>query len=179
MGRRGIAAGFAALALLAAMTATAAAQAPALERKAGAVTGFPVPRFVSLKADEVNVRVGPGHDYPIAWVFRRAGLPLEIISEFATWRQIRDSEGATGWVAASLLSGRRSAIVSPWTEAGTYRDLRADDSSRADAVAKLERGAIVDIVNCDGEWCAVYAGRTRGYIEQSGLWGVYPGERIR
>jgi SH3-like domain-containing protein len=157
----------------------AQAQPNALDRKAGTVTGFPIPRFVSLKADEVNVRVGPGYDYPIAWVFRRAGLSVEIISEFDTWRQIRDSEGATGWVSASLLSGRRSAIVAPWSNAGTLIDLKDDDERSAKDVARLERGSIVDIVTCDGEWCAVYAGRIRGFIEQANLWGVYPKEVLR
>src|SRR5262249_34893678 len=74
-------------------------------RKLGQVTKLPVPRFVSLKADEVNARVGPGSDYAIAWVFRRAGLPVEIVAEFENWRQVRDSGGGTGWVASSLVSG--------------------------------------------------------------------------
>jgi SH3-like domain-containing protein len=69
--------------------------------------GRPLPRFVSLKSDEVNLRSGPGRDYPTQWVYRRAGLPLEVIKEFEGWRQVRDAEGAEGWVLQSLLSGRR------------------------------------------------------------------------
>src|SRR5262249_55177588 len=74
-----------------------------LGAKLGAVTKLQLPRFVSLKADEVNARVGPGADYAITWVFHRPGLPVEILAEFENWRQVRDSEGGTGWVAAPLL----------------------------------------------------------------------------
>lgn len=156
-----------------------AAQDNSLPRKPGNVTGFPVPRFVSLKSDEVNVRAGPGKDYAIAWVFRRAGLAVEVIAEFDTWRQIRDSESATGWVSASLLSGRRAGVVAPWSAPGTVFDLTADDREGSERVARVEKGAIVDIVSCDGQWCDVYAGAYRGYIAQPKLWGVYPNETIR
>jgi len=76
-------------------------------------SGLPVPRFVSLKASRVNVRIGPGEDYKIAWVFTRPGLPIEIIQEYDTWRRIRDSDGTVGWVFQSLLSGKRTAVVAP------------------------------------------------------------------
>ncbi len=88
-------------------------------RKAGPITGLPTPRFVSLKADEVNVRRGPGWDHAVAWVFHRAGLPVEVIAEFDVWREVRDSEGATGWVAGTLLSGRRTVLVAPWEDKST------------------------------------------------------------
>ncbi|MBC8049993.1 MAG: hypothetical protein H7X92_07600, partial [Chitinophagales bacterium] len=87
--------------LIAVAGLAAAQQAP--ERKIGP-SGQPLPRFVSLKADEVSVRKGPGWDHGIAWVFRRAGLPVEVIAEFDVWRQVRDSESATGWVHGRLLS---------------------------------------------------------------------------
>ena len=99
---------------------TVAAQAQdSASRKPGTVTGLPIPRFVSLKASEVNARVGPGPDYQIAWVFKRAGLPVEVLAEFESWRQVRDSDGVTGWVAAPLLSARRTAIVAPWIKEHT------------------------------------------------------------
>ena len=85
-------------------------------RGVGTATGLPLPRFVSLKSDEVNARVGPGADYQIAWVFRRAGLPVEVLAEFENWRQIRDSSGSTGWVNAGLTSARRTAVVAPWVK---------------------------------------------------------------
>jgi SH3-like domain-containing protein len=77
------------------------------EASTGKVTGLPVPRYVSLKTDRVNLREGPSKDHRTAWVFQRAGLPVEIVAEFETWRRIRDAEGTEGWVLHSLLSGRR------------------------------------------------------------------------
>ncbi len=73
-------------------------------------SGLPVPRYVSLKSDHVNVRAGPTKDNDVAWVYTRSGLPVEITAEFENWRRVRDSEGAEGWVYHSLLSGRRTAV---------------------------------------------------------------------
>ncbi len=147
-------------------------------RKPGTVTGLPIPRFVSLKAGEVNARVGPGPDYQIAWVFKRAGLPVEVLAEFDTWRQVRDSEGVTGWVAAPLLSARRTAMVAPWIKERTVFELTSARGGSS-AVAQIEPGAIVDIMVCDGESCEVYAGQQKGWVPQKNLWGVYPGEAVK
>src|SRR5215475_6425160 len=142
-------------------------------KAAGTVTGLPVPRFVSLKASEVNSRVGPGADYQIAWVFKRAGLPVEVLGEFESWRQVRDSDGGTGWVSAVLLSARRTAAVAPWVKERTSFPLTASKGSSSET-ARVEPGAIVDIQDCDGEACEVYAGNQKGWIAQKNLWGVYP-----
>lgn len=147
-------------------------------------SGLPIPRFVSLKSDKVNLRQGPGNDYPIAWVFRRAGLPMEIVKEFESWRQVRDAEGTTGWVWASTLSGRRTALVLPWeAKAGGTKPasatLRDDDSTSGSAVAQVEAGVLANIITCDGTWCRVSIDRIRGYIEQTKLWGAYQGEVIK
>jgi SH3-like domain-containing protein len=147
-------------------------------RKTGTVTGLPIPRFLSLKASEVNSRVGPGPEYPIAWVFKRAGLPVEVLAEFESWRQVRDSEGGTGWVAAALLSGRRTAVVAPWVKDRTVFALSASRGGSPE-VARMEPGAIVDIARCDGEACEVYAGSEKGWVPQKNLWGVYPGEEVK
>ncbi|MGO8955576.1 MAG: SH3 domain-containing protein [Rhodomicrobium sp.] len=165
----------AAIALVPAMTASAQQGAAP---KTGTVTGLAVPRFVSLKASEVNSRVGPGSDYQIAWVFKRAGLPVEILAEFESWRQVRDSEGGTGWVAAALLSARRTAVVAPWDKERTVFALTSSRGGSSE-VARIEPGAIVDIMSCDGEACEVYAGQQKGWVPQKNLWGVYPGETVK
>jgi SH3-like domain-containing protein len=146
--------------------------------KVGTVTGLPVPRFVSLKADEVNSRVGPGGEYQIAWVFRRAGLPVEVLAEFENWRQVRDSDGGTGWVLAPLVSARRTGIVAPWVKERTLFQLTSSRGGSS-TVAQIEPGAIVDIMGCDGEACEVYAGKQKGWVPQKNLWGVYPGETVK
>ncbi len=146
--------------------------------KAGTVTGLAIPRFVSLKASEVNARAGPGPDYQIAWVYKRAGLPVEVLAEFESWRQVRDSDGVTGWVAAPLLSARRTAMVAPWVKDHTVFALTSSRYGSAE-VAQIEPGAIVDIAACDGEACEVYAGQQKGWVPQKNLWGVYPGETVK
>jgi SH3-like domain-containing protein len=147
-------------------------------RKKGQSSGLPLPRFVSLKADEVNVRQGPGWDHAVAWVFRRAGLPVEIIAEFDVWRQVRDSEGATGWVIGSLLSGRRTVLIAPWQGKEQTIDLRGAAGKSAQVSAKLAPGVLGDVQGCDGAWCRIYAGDVSGYIGQELVWGAYPGEKI-
>src|SRR5918995_3250361 len=102
-----------AAALGAAGLVAAAAQEPPGGRRG---TGLPVPRYVSLKTDRVNLREGPSKDHRTAWVFQRAGLPVEIVAEYETWRRIRDAEGTEGWVLHSLLSGRRTPLVMPWVK---------------------------------------------------------------
>ncbi len=164
-----------------AVAATAAGAQTGTQKFPGG-SGLPVPRYVSIKSDRVNMRKGPGTDYPTAWVYRRAGLPLEVIKEFEGWRQVRDAQGATGWVIQSFLSGRRTALVLPWEikkdTPAPQVSLRDDDSSRARPVAMIEAGVIANIATCDGRWCRVSIGNFRGYIEQKKLWGVYDGEII-
>jgi SH3-like domain-containing protein len=176
MTKTSIARGFFFLSILLAPFSASGQESPG--RKTGTVTGLPVPRFVSLKASEVNSRVGPGSEYQIAWVFRRAGLPVEVLGEFESWRQVRDSEGGTGWVAAALLSARRTAAVAPWVKERTSFLLTASKGGGSEA-ARVEPGAIVDIQACDGDACEVYAGNQKGWIAQKNLWGVYPGEPVK
>ena len=94
----------------------AGAAAAADDAGIGPVSKLPMPRFVSLKADSVNLREGPNRDHPVKWIFKRAGLPVEITAEFEQWRRIRDSEGTEGWVLQNLLSGRRTVLVAPWSK---------------------------------------------------------------
>src|SRR5829696_4835410 len=138
---------------VASLGATGAAMAAA---DTGKVTGLPVPRYVSLKTDRVNLREGPSKEHRTAWVFQRAGLPVEIVAEFETWRRIRDAEGTEGWVLHSLLSGRRTALVMPWAKSGTaplplYE--KADD--RSQVVAQLQSNVIANVKECKDSWCRI------------------------
>jgi SH3-like domain-containing protein len=142
-------------------------------------TALPVPRFVSLKSDKVNVRRGPSTDQAIVWVFSRAGLPVEIIAESENWRRVRDSEGADGWVFHSMLSARRTALVAPWTKGEKSVPLYDSRSTSARAVAALQAGVLGNILSCDGEWCNVSVDDYSGYVQQDKLWGVYRGEEVK
>ena len=156
---------------------SAPAQEGAKQAANGTQSGLRVPRFVSLKSNKVNVRRGPSTDQAIVWVFARAGLPVEIIAEAENWRRVRDSEGADGWVFHSLLSGRRTALISPWAKQEAVL-LRKGRSTGSRAVAQLQSGVLGNVVSCDGTWCELTVDGYSGYIEQEKLWGVYRGEQI-
>lgn len=143
----------------------------------GSVSGLPIPRYVSLKSDRVNLREGPSKDHRTVWIFQRAGLPVEITAEFEVWRKVRDSEGTEGWVLHSLLSGRRTALVAPWRK-GTESVLYRKASLASAPVAKLQPNVIASVKSCDGAWCRVSGYGFDGFIQQSDLWGVYPNEKI-
>ena len=166
-----------ALALFAA-AAWAALGQPAVAQQTGSASGLPVPRYVSLKSDRVNLREGPSKDHRTTWIFERAGLPVEITAEFETWRKVRDSEGSEGWVLHSLLSGRRTALVTPWKKDGPSVTLYAKPSETAAPAAKLEPNVIANIRSCDKTWCRVNGDGFDGFVKQADLWGVYPDETV-
>jgi SH3-like domain-containing protein len=143
----------------------------------GSVSGLPIPRFVSLKADRVNVRRGPNKDQDVRWVYTRAGMPVEITAEFENWRRIRDWEGAEGWVYHSLLSGKRTAIVVP-TLKNDLVPLYEDPDLKSTVVAKLQAGVLGSLKSCTGSWCDFAGTGFDGWIRQDRVWGAYPNEKI-
>jgi SH3-like domain-containing protein len=141
-------------------------------------SGLPVPRFVSLKSDHVNVRGGPNKDHEVAWVYTRPGLPVEITAEYENWRRIRDRDGTEGWVYHSLLSGKRTAYVAKSkTQAGLVSLYDAADANSA-LRATLEPGVLGSVKRCTGQWCRFTGEGFDGWIEQDRLWGVYQNEKI-
>lgn len=167
-----------------------ALSAPAQAQITGSVnkgpSGLPLPRFVSLKATKVNLRVGPGEDYAVSYRYVKSGLPLEVIQEYDNWRRVRDADGTTGWILGTLLSGTRTAIASPWRQASEKKDtviLYNTPAAQAGVVAFLEPGVVGKIDSCDGAWCEFevkYQSRMlRGYVNQAELWGAYPDEVIK
>jgi SH3-like domain-containing protein len=178
--RRNLGAAAAFLLVLPLSLDSAGAQTAGTEKSAGGHrgTGLPLPRFVSLKSNSVNVRRGPGQDYELAFTFVRAGLPVEITQEFDNWRKIRDSDGAEGWVFHSLLSGQRTALVAPWEPRGQFAAHRSADGS-AGIVAYLQPRVVAGVQQCTGAWCLVAGEGYQGWIEQEKLWGVYPGEQFK
>jgi SH3-like domain-containing protein len=147
-----------------------AAAGPAVP-DAGRSTGLPMPRFVSLGADRVNLRYGPGRQYPISWVLARKGLPVEIVAEFDTWRKVKLHDDDEGWVHASLLSSRRTIMV---TEA--VRELRRTPDDDARVVLRAEPGVIGELVDCEEAWCRVDIQGRRGWLRRDAFWGILPDE---
>lgn len=144
---------------------TAAAQ----ER--GPVTNLPLPRFVSVKSAEANVRRGPSLTHRIDWVFKRRNMPVEVTAEFGHWRRVRDRDGAGGWIHYALLSGARHVIVEKDLLA---LNIRPDPKSAV--TARLERGVIARMEKCTLDWCRLNAGGYRGWAPKEALWGVTPEE---
>ncbi len=137
-------------------------------------SGYPVPRFVALRAGTVNLRRGPSTDHPIEWVYRNfRGLPVMVTAETEAWRRVRDHEGIEGWVHRGLLDGTRRALVT-----AERAVLRAEPQRGAPAVARLGQGAIGVIDRCAPTWCALDFSGVKGWMPRAGLWGVLPDEMI-
>jgi SH3-like domain-containing protein len=132
---------------------------------------LPIPRFVTLGTEEVNVRTGPGLRYPVRVVLRKEGLPVEIVKEFDAWRQIVDKDGDEGWVHKSLLSGKRAVIVS-----GPVQTLLRKPDEGAKPVVKLEPGVIAGLDRCDKGWCYLRVAGYKGWLKRENVWGVLPDE---
>lgn len=139
----------------------------------GKVTNLPIPRFVSLKADEGNVRRGPSLSHRIDWVFKHRNMPLEVTGEHGHWRRVRDRDGQGGWVHYSLLSGARHVIVET-----DLTPLRVKPGAEAEVNAYAEAGVVARLGSCDLDWCRIVAGGSRGWVQKGVLWGVAP-EEIR
>ncbi len=148
-------------------------KAPEAEKPEG--DAAKLPRFASLRSDDVNMRAGPGTRYRIDWVYKRRDLPVEIEREFDVWRWVRDADGIQGWVHQATLMGRRSFIVEK-----ADATLRSEASDSSAAVATLKDGVIGRIRSCEAssDWCNVQAGSYRGYLRREQFWGALPGEAI-
>lgn len=149
--------------------------ARAQEGTVGTVTKLPLPRFVSLKPSDTPMREGPGKDHRIKWVFKREGLPVEVIGESDQWRRVRDSESTDGWVYYGRLSNRRTALI---TGAGkvTTRPMYAEARESAAVVAQLQPGVIANVSTCAPAWCKLHGPGFEGWMKKDALWGVYPDE---
>ena len=130
-----------------------------------------VPRFVCLRSKKVNVHVGPGKEYPTDWTFIRQDMPVEIIAEFDTWRQIRDFQGTIGWVHKSLLSGKRTALIKK-----NDCNLREKPEENAKIVAILKENVISKLKECKADWCRIDVNGHAGWIPKKDLWGIYDHE---
>ncbi len=132
-----------------------------------------LPRFVSLKSNEVNLRAGPSKNYPIKWVIKNKGEPVEVITEFEQWREIRDKDGDSGWVHEAMLSGNRSVVVISDIAQSLYRD-----SEGSKKIAQINRGVRAKLLTCQNEWCYISVDKYKGWIARNVLWGVFKDERF-
>ena len=140
-------------------------------------TGLNLPRMASLRSDHINGRSGPDTKYPIEWVYRQKGAPVEIVNEFDLWREIRDWEGSQSWVHKSMLSGKRTVRVMTPGENNIYND----DDYQSRVIAKVEDGVFGTVEKCKkgSAFCLVKFDTIEGYMPRKALFGVYENEVVK
>jgi SH3-like domain-containing protein len=130
-----------------------------------------LPRFAALRTNEVNARVGPGKQYAIRWVYRRATMPVEIIEQYEYWRKIRDVDGDTGWVHKSMLTSKRTAIIRDET-----RLLMREPELASGIILRAQAGVIAALVGCEAQWCRLQIESRKGWLPKNQIFGAYPDE---
>lgn len=127
-----------------------------------------VPYWATIRASELNMRVGPSADYKVAWVYNRPGLPVKVVRVMEGWRLIQDPDGAQGWVVARLLSPDRGVMV----VGNGLAELRSDPAVNARLKWRVEPGVIGQLRDCRRGWCEIEVDRRAGWIRQDRLWGA-------
>lgn len=156
-----------------AVTVCIAMAGVAVGQDRGPVTNLPLPRFVSMKASEANLRRGPSLTHRIDWVLKRRDMPLEVVAEYGHWRQVRDRDGLGGWIHYSLISGVRTVVV----DQDIMLRSRADPA--ATGVAEFHAGVVARVDECAPDWCRIMQDGHRGWVPKSVLWGVREGEVLK
>jgi SH3-like domain-containing protein len=160
---------------LALLALAAAGAASARDPDKPTPSGFPVPRWVSLKFGQVNARSGPGDDYPTVWTYGAKGLPVQVVEETREWRKICDPDGQSAWVHRRTVDGAHTVFRAK-AQALALED---KPDGRAAVRAYLAPHAVADLDKCAGAWCEVKAGGVRGWAPAAELWGVGDAPRCR
>lgn len=158
------------LGIIMAMAGCRAFPALAAEEEAGPK----VPRFVSLHSDKVNLRSGPGRQYPIEWVLTKKDMPVEITQQFEHWRRIREWDGTQGWVQEHMLNGKRFIVVGR----GGLQPLYQAPDAGSGVVARAEPGVLARLLECKGPWCKIETPEITAWVKRGEIWGVYPDETV-
>jgi len=137
-------------------------------------TDYPLPRFLSLRSNEVYVRTGPGKQFPVQWIFKKKGIPVEITLEYDVWRKIRDYDGHEGWIHKSLLTGKRTGFI----QSNDGQAVHKKPNKKSALQVFLEKDVLVDIFECQSGWCYVSASGYKGWLKQQAIWGVYENEEF-
>ena len=136
------------------------------ETKSDTPSGYPVPRWVSVRGAPASMRAGPGLDYPILWQFERSGAPLQIVTETEEWRKVCGPDGSMAWIHRSLTTGRRRVIALDAT------DVLARAEAGSGVRARLTPGAMVALEACHNGWCELRSGDIRGWAPEVALFGT-------
>jgi len=138
-------------------------------------SGFPVPRYVSLRFDRVNARAGPTEEHPVVWTYRTRGLPVQVIAETVDWRRVCDPDGGVAWVHKRVTDGRRTAL----RREPDQLPLLQRPQPGAPVAAVLNGRSVAPLDRCEGGWCRLQAGRTTGWAPTTAVWGGAEGVQCR
>jgi SH3-like domain-containing protein len=138
-------------------------------------SGFPVPRYITLKFGTVNARAGPGDDHRLLWVYKVKGLPLQVVAETSEWRRVCDPEGRIAWVHKRTTDGRRNVINMGARPQPLLRRPKADSKPEA----FLSVRAMASLVRCQKGWCKVKADGASGWVREGALWGTAAAPQCR
>ena len=141
----------------------------------GNETGLEIPRFISLKSDNTNIRIGPSKNYPIVIKFIQKNYPLKVIDEYDEWRKVKDFKNNTGWVHKSLISGKRSGLIL----SNNNQAIKALNTINGKVIGLIGEGNIVSINKCDIDWCFVSFMSYKGWVNKKNIWGVKQNETYK
>jgi len=123
--------------------------------------------FVSLRSDNANLRTGPGIEYPIKYIYKLRGLPLEVLGEYESWYNVKDKDGDEGWINQNLVTKKRKVIVINGTQI-----LYSSRSTESRPLNRLEKNVIANLKKCKKDWCKIEVQKRNGWIEKENIWGV-------
>lgn len=152
-------------AVLAVLIATTALPAAAQERA--------LPYWASISAGQALMRTGPDRSYPALWLYKRRDLPIRVLQVVGPWRRVQEQDGSAGWMLATLLAARRTAVVTT-----NIQPIRAEPNATARTLWEAEPGVVGRISKCDGRFCRIQIGEKVGFIAQTGIWGTDPVEQL-
>ena len=141
----------------------------------GKETGLEIPRYVSLKSNDANIRVGPSKNYPIEIKYIKKNYPLKVIEEYEEWRKVEDFKQNSGWIHKSLITGTRTGIILS-SDNKTIKLLNTLDGN---VIGEIGKGNIVFLEKCKIDWCLVSSGNYKGWIDKKNIWGVKEKEIIK
>ena len=141
----------------------------------GKETGLEIPRYVSLKSDDANIRVGPSKNYPIEIKYVKRNYPLKVLEEYEEWRKVEDFKNNIGWIHKSLISGNRTGIVL----SKDNKNIELLNTLGGNVIGEIGRENIINLEKCKIDWCLVSREKFRGWIDKQHIWGVKQNEIIK
>ena len=140
----------------------------------GKETGLEIPRYISLKSNDANIRVGPSKNYPIEIKYIKKNYPLKVLEEYEDWRKVEDFQKNFGWIHKSLISGTRTGIIL----SNENKTIKLLNTLNGNVIGEIGRGNIVYLEKCKIDWCLVSFGNYRGWIDKKNIWGIKEKEII-